>query len=39
MLSAQLLHILRVYWKLARPQVWLFLGRFETRPITVQILH
>jgi site-specific recombinase XerD len=39
MLSAQLLHILRVYWKLARPQVWLFPGRDESKPIDVQVLH
>jgi integrase/recombinase XerD len=39
MLSAQLLHILRVYWKLARPRTWLFPGRDETKPIDVQILH
>lgn len=31
MLSAQLLAILRVYWRLARPEVWLFPGRGETR--------
>ncbi|MGO6719379.1 tyrosine-type recombinase/integrase, partial [Rhizobium ruizarguesonis] len=29
MLSAQLLAILRVYWRLARPEVWLFPGRDE----------
>ncbi|WP_337270142.1 tyrosine-type recombinase/integrase [Oryzifoliimicrobium ureilyticus] len=39
MLSAQLLHILRVYWKLARPRTWLFPGRDETKPIDVQVLH
>src|ERR1043166_1038692 len=39
MLSAQLLHILRVYWKLVRPQVWLFPGRDESKPIDVQVLH
>lgn len=39
MLSAQLLNILRVYWKLARPQVWLFPGREGTKPIDVQVLH
>ncbi|MBX4893713.1 MULTISPECIES: site-specific integrase [Rhizobium] len=38
MLSAQLLHI-RVYWKLVRPQVWLFPGRDESKPIDVQVLH
>ncbi len=39
MLSAQLLDILRTYWKLARPQFWLFPGRDETMPISVQVLH
>ncbi|RWO24820.1 MAG: integrase [Mesorhizobium sp.] len=39
MLSAQLLNILRVYWRLARPQVWLFPGRDETKPIDVQVLY
>lgn len=39
MLSAQLLAILRVYWRLARPEVWLFPGRDETKPIDVQVLH
>jgi len=31
MLSAQLLGILRTYWRLARPQHWLFPGREETK--------
>ena len=35
MLSAQLLGILRTYWRLARPQHWLFPGRDETKPIDV----
>lgn len=39
MLSAQLLRILRVYWRLARPQMWLFPGRDGTGPIDVQVLH
>jgi len=39
MLSAQLLGILRTYWRLARPSPWLFPGRDETRPIDVQVLH
>jgi len=39
MLSAQLLGILRTYWRLARPQYWLFPGRDETKPIDVQVLH
>ena len=39
MLSAQLLGILRTYWRLARPKDWLFLGRDGRRPIDVQVLH
>jgi integrase/recombinase XerD len=39
MLSAQLLGILRTYWRLARPESWLFLGRDESKPIDVQVLH
>ena len=39
MLSAQLLAILRSYWRLARPRHWLFPGREETKPIDVQVLH
>ena len=39
MLSAQLLAILRAYWRLARPAVWFFPGRDETKPIDVQVLH
>jgi integrase len=39
MLSAQLLGILRTYWRLARPQRWLFPGRDEAKPIDVQVLH
>ncbi len=39
MLSAQLLGILRTYWRLARPTDWLFPGRDESRPIDVQVLH
>lgn len=39
MLSAQSLCTLRVCWKLARPRVWLFPGRGETKPIDVQVLH
>src|SRR5205814_10424112 len=38
-LSAQLLGILRTYWRLARPQHWLFPGRDEAKPIDVQVLH
>ena len=39
MLSAQLLGILRSYWRLARPGPWLFPGRDKTRPIDVAVLH
>lgn len=39
MLSAQLLAVLRVYWRLARPRDWLFPGRNEIRPIDVQVLY
>jgi len=39
MLSAQLLGILRTYWRLARSKHWLFPGREESKPIDVQVLH
>ena len=39
MLSAQLLGILRTYWRLARPRHWLFPGREETKPIDAQVLY
>ena len=39
MLSAQLLAILRTYWRLARPEHWLFPGRDPTRPIEPTTLH
>jgi integrase/recombinase XerD len=39
MLSAQLLGILRTYWRLSRSRHWLFPGRDETKPIDVQVLH
>jgi integrase/recombinase XerD len=39
MLSAQLLAILRTYWRLARPEHWLFPGRDATRPIEPTTLH
>jgi site-specific recombinase XerD len=39
MLSAQLLRILRVYWRLAKPQDWLFPGRDPDRPIDLQVLY
>jgi integrase/recombinase XerD len=38
MLSAQLLKILRLYWRLSRPKDWLFPGREESRPIDVRLL-
>lgn len=37
MLSLQLLSILRVYWRIARPKDWLFPGR--DGPIDVQVLY
>ena len=39
MLSVQLLDILRSYWRLARPQRYLFPGRDEDRPISPTVLH
>jgi integrase/recombinase XerD len=39
MLSAQLLGILRAYWKLARPPRFLFPGRDENTAIAVTVLH
>jgi integrase/recombinase XerD len=39
MLSAQLLAILRAYWRLARPTTYLFPGRDEDRPIDPTVLH
>ena len=39
MLSPQLLTILRIYWRLARPGEWLFPGRSPGKPIDVQVLH
>jgi len=39
MLSTQLLGILRIYWRLARPTDWLFPGRDKNRPIDVQVLY
>jgi integrase/recombinase XerD len=39
MLSAQLLDILRTYWRFARPQRFLFPGRDEDRPINPTTLH
>lgn len=39
MLSAQLLSILRTYWRLARPGQWLFPGRDADRPMEPTTLH
>jgi len=39
MLSARLLAILRTYWRLARPEHWLFPGRESGKPIDVQVLY
>ncbi len=39
MRSAQLLAILRTYWRLAKPRHWLFPGRDEERPIDQTVLH
>ena len=39
MLSPQLLRILRSYWRLARPQRWMFPGRDEDRPLDPTVLH
>jgi integrase/recombinase XerD len=39
MLSAQLLQILRAYWRIARPGRWLFPGREAGRPVSVTTLQ
>jgi site-specific recombinase XerD len=39
MLSAQLLGILRAYWKLTRPERFLFPGRDPDMPVNVTVLH
>lgn len=39
MLSPRLLEILRSYWRLGRPQHWLFPGRFPDRPIDPSTLR
>jgi integrase/recombinase XerD len=39
MLSAALLAILRSYWRLTRPNDWLFPGRGPDKPMDVQVLH
>ena len=38
MLSVQLLHILRAYWRIVHPAVWLFPGRDPERPISSKTL-
>ena len=38
MLSVQLLHILRAYWRIVRPAVWLFPGRNPQHPISSKVL-
>jgi len=39
MLSAQLLQILRAYWRIARPGRWLFPGRGMAQPVNVATLQ
>jgi len=39
MLSPQLLAILRTYWRIARPEPWLFPRRDASKPMDVQVLH
>jgi integrase len=39
MLSPQLLKILRRYWQLTRPTLWLFPGRDQDRPLEPTVLH
>ena len=39
MLSAHLLELLRAYWKVARPQGWLFPGRDPVNPLTPRQLN
>ena len=39
MLSAPLLGILRTYWRLTRPSLYLFPGRTENKPIEQTVLH
>jgi integrase/recombinase XerD len=36
MLSPQLLELLRDWWRIARPQVWLFPGRDRISPLTTR---
>lgn len=39
MLSEQLLHILRKYWRCARPDVWLFPGPDPSKPVTTRSIQ
>jgi len=39
MLSPHLLALLRAYWKMARPQGWLFPGRPPSRPMSRERIH
>jgi site-specific recombinase XerD len=39
MLSPQLLHILRTYWRLARPGRWLFPGESPLQPVSLTTLQ
>ncbi|MBD1549631.1 tyrosine-type recombinase/integrase [Roseibium aggregatum] len=39
LLSAQLLHILRTYWRLSRPPDWLFPRSDGSGPISITVLH
>jgi integrase/recombinase XerD len=39
MLSSQLLGVLRAYWRLARPPIYLFPGRDDDHPIDPTVLH
>ena len=39
MLSPQLLAVLRTYWRLARPEPWMFPGRSADKPIEQNVLH
>jgi integrase/recombinase XerD len=39
MLSEHLLHLLRAWWKAARPQGWLFPGRDAVQPLTTRQLN
>jgi site-specific recombinase XerD len=39
MLSEHLLHLLRSYWKVSRPQGWLFPGQNPVNPLTTRQLN